>query len=93
MAAGRHFLAHGRLERACAAAALVSRSSVLVLSRALLARCEVARGDREAARAQLDLARRELGHAVPMARALRALEEVAGELGSHATPLAAPPPA
>jgi hypothetical protein len=92
LAAGRPFVAHARLERACAAAALVSRSSVLVHARALLARCELARGEREAARAQLDLARRELGHGVPMARGLRTLEEVARELGAHATPLEAPPP-
>ncbi len=93
ISAGRHGLARQRLERACAAAGVVARSSVIVLARALLARCELARGDREAARAHVDAARRELGLGVPMARALRVLEDVAGDLGLRATPLASAPPA
>jgi DNA-binding SARP family transcriptional activator len=92
IAGGRHSLARNRLERACAAAGLVGRSSIVVLGRALLARCELSRGDRETARVHVDAARRELGLGVPMARAVQLLDEVAGELGSHATPLAPPPP-
>lgn len=93
IAAGRHSLARGRLERACAAAGMVARSSVIVLARALLARCQLSCGDRDGARSHVDSARRELGLGVPMARAVRLLDEVAGDLGLHATPLAPPAPA
>ncbi|HEU4384929.1 MAG TPA: AAA family ATPase [Anaeromyxobacteraceae bacterium] len=93
IAAGRHSLARGRLERACAAAGMMGRSSVVVLARALLARCDLSSGDRAAALGHVDAARRELGLGVPMARATALLDEVAGALGSRATPLASPPPA
>ncbi len=89
--AGHHAEARARLERACTAARSVSRPSLVVLARALLARCELLRGDREAAQSHVDGARGELARGVPMVRALQMLDDVAGELGARATPLASPP--
>ncbi len=93
LAAGRYGAAHGRLERACAAAQRVSRPSAVVLARALLARCELSCGDPDAARAQIDAARREIDPGVPLGRGVRVLEEVARQVGLHATPLSQPHPA
>jgi tetratricopeptide (TPR) repeat protein len=63
------------LERAGAAAERVARPSLVVSSHALLARAERLRGRDDLARTHLALARRALTPSVPMARAVRALEE------------------
>ncbi|HUK66552.1 MAG TPA: hypothetical protein VLV17_06955 [Anaeromyxobacteraceae bacterium] len=59
------------------------------MSRALLAKAEYARGDLDAARAELESARRALTPKVPMVRAVRVLEGVARALGRSASPLPA----
>lgn len=87
LAAGRIEPSRSLLERGCAAAERVARPSLVVMGHALLARAEHARGDERAARAHLDAARLALEPSVPMARAVRVLEEVAGALGESPTPL------
>jgi DNA-binding SARP family transcriptional activator len=68
------------LARACAAAARVARPSLVVMGRALLARAELACGHEDAARLALEEARHALTPSVPMARAVRLIDDMARTL-------------
>jgi hypothetical protein len=68
------------LVRACAAAARVARPSLVAMGHALLARAELACGHEDAARLAVDEARRALTPSVPMARAIRLIDDVARTL-------------
>lgn len=88
---GRAEPSRSLLARAGRAAERVCRPSLIVTARALLARAELAAGDDEAARRQLEAARQGLTPSVPMARAALLVEEVARELARVPTPLAPGP--
>jgi tetratricopeptide (TPR) repeat protein len=75
------------LLRGCAAADAVSRPSVVVKARALLARAELARGDVSEAREHIDAARRAMHALLPASRAVRLLRDAAAAAGLTATPL------
>jgi DNA-binding SARP family transcriptional activator/tetratricopeptide (TPR) repeat protein len=87
LAAGRTELARRLLRRGCAAADAVSRPSVAVQARALLARAELERGDARAAREHVDAARRAMHPLLPTSNAVRLLREAAAAAGLAATPL------
>jgi hypothetical protein len=87
LAAGRVDRARSLLRRACAAADAVSRPSVAVTARALLARAELACGDAVAARDHVDAARRAIHGLLPTSRAVRLLRNAAADIGLPATPL------
>jgi hypothetical protein len=87
LAAGRIERARRLLLRGCAAADAVARPSLAVTTRALLARAELARGDRRAAREHVEAARRAMHPLLPTARAVRLLREAAASAGLAATPL------
>jgi tetratricopeptide (TPR) repeat protein len=87
LAAGRTERARRLLLRGVAAADTVARPSLAVTTRALLARAELVRGDRRAAREHVEAARRMMHPLLPTARAVRLLREVAAAAGLAATPL------
>jgi tetratricopeptide (TPR) repeat protein len=87
LAAGRIERARRLLLRGCAAADAVARPSLAVTTRALLARAELACGDRRAAREHVEAARRAMHPLLPTARAVRLLREAAASAGLAATPL------
>jgi hypothetical protein len=83
--AGRLDDAERRASEALSAAELVNRKSQMALSRAVLARVALARGDRAQARAELDSMRPDLERPMALSqRARSALENVAAALESTA---------
>ena len=90
LASGQAERARRLFLRASAAAEAVARPSLAVLARALLARTELALGDRQAAREHVRMGRRAMQPLPPTGRAVRLLREAARAVGVAATPLGEP---